>query len=330
MATLRQYDNGRWQAIVRRTGHPMVSKVFASKADAERWSRLTESELDRGVFIDRTEAERTTIADLIDRYIVEVTPQKRSARKEKQRLCFLKDRLGKLSPARLTSKHVAAFRDVRLREGRAGATVVKELNSLSHLIDTACKEWGIPMLANPVKLVRRPAVARGRDRRLTHAEYDALLAACRSSGAMQLEAIVVLAIETGMRLGELLGLEWSRVDLGSRVATLDLTKNGEARQVPLSSRAIDTLRSVPRNLNNPRVFWRWSRPDSFENAWRRVVLKARLSNLRFHDLRHEATSRLFEKGLGMMEVASVTGHKTLQMLKRYTHLKAEDLVARLG
>jgi integrase len=145
-----------------------------------------------------------------------------------------------------------------------------------------------------------------------------------------LEPLVVLALETAMRLGELLGLDWPRIKLDKRVAFLPLTKNGEPRSVPLSPKAIETLQRIPRNLQNQRVFWTWTRSDSVENAWRRVLLNAEISDLRFHDLRHEATSRLFERGLSLPEVASITGHKTWQMLRRYTHLRAEDLAAKLA
>jgi integrase len=144
-----------------------------------------------------------------------------------------------------------------------------------------------------------------------------------------LEPLIILALETGMRLGELLGLEWPRVKLDTRVAHLPVTKNGEPRSVPLSSKAIETLMRVPRNLQNHRVFWTWTRSDSVENAWKRAVVNAEIIGLRFHDLRHEATSRLFERGLSLPEVASITGHKTWSMLRRYTHLKAEDLAAKL-
>ncbi len=330
MATIRQYKNGHWQAIVRRKGQPALSKVFGAKFEAERWSRLIESEIDRGLFVDRAESERTTVGELIDRYLREVTPHKKSAASEAQRLLFLKRHFGRYSVATLQSKHVASYRDDRLREGKAGATVIKELNSLAHVVDTAILDWGLPLQVNPVRLVRLPSAGRGRDRRLSADEEARLQAACRKSRAPLLRFMMTLALETGMRLGELLALEWRHIDVAARVATLPDTKNGAARQVPLSTRAVDVLREIPRHLTNRRVFWCWSRRDSFENAWRRAVKKSGVVDFRFHDIRHEATSRFFEKQFNMMEVAAITGHKTLQMLKRYTHLKAADLVVRLA
>ena len=190
-------------------------------------------------------------------------------------------------------------------------------------------EWGYYLPANPFKLISHPNVARGRERRLTGEEERKLLEACNRSGSPMLTGIVQLAVETAMRLGELLSLTWANIDLGKRVARLQDTKNGESRTVPLSTAAVKAISALPRHISSP-FFWCWTRPDSFENTWRRAVGKAGISDLRFHDLRHEAVSRLFERDLNVMEVAAISGHRTLQMLKRYTHLKAEDLAQKLG
>jgi integrase len=165
--------------------------------------------------------------------------------------------------------------------------------------------------------VRKPKQSRGRDRRLADAEESTLIQTARNSRSFLLAPIITLAIETAMRLGELLALEWGNIDLKNQTALLPLTKNGEARIVPLTKRAIDILQSIPHQLNNPRVFWVWVRPDSFENAWCRMLGQTSIQDLRFHDLRHEACSRLFERGFNIMEVAHISGHKTLQQLKRY-------------
>lgn len=145
-----------------------------------------------------------------------------------------------------------------------------------------------------------------------------------------LAPVVRFAIETGMRMGEILSLEWRYVDMVQRVATLPDTKTGDARRVPLSTAAITVISSLPRHFKDGRVFWTWKRTDSLENAWRRAVKAAGITDFRFHDLRHEAVSRLVERGLNVMEVSAISGHKTLQMLRRYTHLKAEELVKKLG
>ena len=198
------------------------------------------------------------------------------------------------------------------------------------IFDHAIKEWGIPLPNNPSRLIKKPRPDKGRDRRLKDGEEDRLLDHCERSRALLLKPLVILALETGMRLGELLSLTWDKIDASKRTALLTDTKNGDKRVVPLSVRALHTLQMIPVNINSNRVFWRWSTKDGVENVWRRTCKKALIDDLHFHDLRHEATSRLFEKGLNMMEVASITGHKNLQMLKRYTHLKAEELALKLG
>jgi integrase len=129
-----------------------------------------------------------------------------------------------------------------------------------------------------------------------------------------------------MSRGELLALEWRHIDLGSRVAHLPLTKNGDSRDVPLSTRAVETLSGLHRG-EGERVFT--IAPNAVRLAWERLVRRVGLKDLHFHDLRHEAVSRLFERGFNVMEVASVSGHRELRMLQRYTHLRAEELAHRM-
>jgi integrase len=328
VASIRKRD-GRWRAQVRKRGYKPQFGSFEHKTEAIAWARQLESEMDRGVFVSRHEAARTTLREMFDRYEREVTPTKASARREKQRLGQLREAFGHRFIGQLRPQEIASYRDVRLAKGLAGATVVKELATLAHVIDTGRREWGIHLAENPVKLVKRPRVAPGRDRRLLPGEESHVLAACESSRSPALPVFVRLAIETAMRLGELLALEWKHVDLERRVAFLPHTKNGQSRSVPLSPAALELLASWPRSVGG-RVFPQWSRTDSVENVWRRAVARAGLQDLRFHDLRHEATSRFFERGLNPMQVAAITGHKTLQMLKRYTHLRAENLAELLA
>ena len=317
-----------WRVKIRRTGAPTQTRTFDNKALAEKWARSVEGEIDNGVLVDRRAAERTTLAEILERYRREVTPTKRGARDENLRLKAMALRpFARIRMASLSSSYLAAYRDERLKVV-SGATVIREFNVLSHAIDTARREWDIYLPFNPCTLVRRPPQGRPRSRRLQGDEEPRLLAVCRAARNAWLVHFVVLAVETGMRRSELLGLQWSNVDLEKRIAFLPITKNGESRGVPLSSRAVTVIRSLPPSRTG-RVFGDLT-ADALKQSFRRAVRRAGIAGLRFHDLRHEATSRLFEKGLNVMEVASVTGHKTLQMLKRYTHLNAVDLVARLG
>lgn len=330
MATITKTQSNTFKVLIRKSGIATQIKTFKTKTDAQKWARLIESEIDRGIFIDRTEAERTTVGQLIERYIQEVTPLKRSAKSDKQRMLFLKKNFGHYIVSQLQSKHIATYRDKRLAEGKQGSTVIKEIGSLSHLIDISIKDWGIPLTNNVAMLVRKPKQSRGRDRRLVEDEEHILLQAAKNSKSPLLAPIIILALETGMRLGELLSLDWNNIDLKKQIALLPITKNGDSRTVPLSKKAIETLKGIPRKLNDSRVFWTWLRADSFENAWRRMLSKTTIQNLRFHDLRHEACSRFFERGFNIMETAHISGHKTLQQLKRYTHLKAEDIVIKMN
>jgi integrase len=322
VATIRK-RNGQWQVQVRRRGFDPVSKTFTTRQDATGWARQIEAEMDRYVYVPRKAAESVTVKALTDRYLKEVAPQKRSYRAMRYDLLALGHHFRHRTLATLTPVDVAAFRDARLASGCAGATVRKQLNLLARVIDTADREWAVHAATNAARAISQPKVEPGRNRRLTFVEEGRLLDACRASRATNLEGIVVLALETAMRLGELLALEWKHIKLDDRTAYLPATKNGHPRTVPLSRRAVETLKSL--GCRGARVFGNWRNVLSFEHTWHRAVLRSDLKDLRFHDLRHEATTRLFERGLNPMQVAAITGHKTLQMLKRYTHLRAEDL-----
>lgn len=317
-----------WRVKIRRKGFPVQTRSFDTKSLAARWASDIESEMSRGLFVDRTETEKNTLRDILSRYLKEVTPTKRGASAEKSRLLALLGRpIGEIKMASLSSAHLAKYRDARLKEV-APATVNKELNLIAHAIQTARREWGIHLPENPVRLVRRPTPARPRDRRLADDEETRLRMACRNARNPFLLPIVTLALETAMRQGEIIGLDWKHINFKKRVAFLPETKNGESRSVPLSSAAIKAIKKKPLPVNGklfPGVT-----TEAVKRAFIRACVRAEVENFHFHDLRHEATSRLFEKGLNPLEVASITGHKTLQMLKRYTHLKAEDLAKKLG
>lgn len=326
MATIRKKGDYQWHVQVRKKGHPTQTRTFTAKTDAERWGKETEIAIERGLFFDRSVAERTTLSSLIERYREDVLPDK-SGKHLAPALRQLDSVFGLYAVSGITSEMVAKHRNERLKIVSA-STIKKEINLLSKLFDLAGKEWGIPIASNPCAMVSRPVEPKGRDRRLEAGEEAALLLACRQS-SVELEAIVRIALETGARLGELLKLQWKDVNLAKCTSKLLDTKNGEDRVIPLSTTAISVLKSVPKHING-RIFWRWSASDSFNKTWTRACQRAMLANFRFHDLRHEAVSRLFEKGLNPIEVASVSGHKTLAMLKRYTHLRAEDLAKKLG
>jgi integrase len=329
MAYFKQLKTKYWQVQIRRYGVKPETKTFPTRDEAKIWARLIESEIDRGIYVSRYEAEHITFSELVHRYQKEVTPTKKSASREISRLKCLDKFFGEVTLARINSEMVARFRDERLSLNLSGATIIKDLNTLSHIIDTAIKEWGLYTSQNPVKNIRKPRVNNSRSRRLSYEEEIILLAKCREHSLM-MESVVIFAIETAMRLGEIINLNWSDIDIERKIATLHITKNGEVRQVPLSRVAIASVKSLPRSIGSSKVFWRWKTVSSFESSWQRVLAKSEIKNFKFHDLRHEATSRLFEMNLNMMEVSTITGHKTLQMLKRYTHFSIDKIVKKIN
>jgi integrase len=332
MATFRKRGD-KWQARVQRYGQNSLAKSFHSKADALKWARNIESQLDLGVLAPKQTMPR--LMPLMVRYVEEVTPTKKGESQERYRANqFRKTKLADMQLDKITAEVVAQYRDARLKEVSAN-TVRLELAFLSVVFEQCRKEWGLAV-SNPVRQIRMPKPGKPRQRRLETGEEDALLAACKASRAYYLHSFVVLAIETGMRSGELLAMRWEHVNLTNRTVFLPDTKNGSPRTVPLSTRALNAIRALPRAISG-RLFS--SGYHSIHNAFQLAITKAQatqtdsdsfLHGLRFHDLRHEAVTRLFEKGLNPIEVGMVSGHKTLSMLQRYTHLKSESLASRLG
>jgi len=266
---------------------------------------------------------------LLNRYKEEITPKKKSADVEVYRIDALtKHKMAALPLSNLHSHVIASYRDERLKTVTAG-TVLKELSLLGHAIDIGMKEWAVYLPSNPVKNIRRPSAPRARDRRFYGDEEKRLLAELKTKTRNDLvHSVVVIAVETAMRRGEILGLEWTDVDLDKRTVHLSDTKNGEARDIPLSKKATKVLLAL-RSVSADECFVFPLTPNALKKSFGRAVDRAKIDGFRFHDLRHEGTSRLFEKGLNIMEVATITGHKDLSMLRRYTHLKAVDLVKKL-
>jgi integrase len=245
---------------------------------------------------------------------------------------MMKTKLADMFMDKITGEVVAKYRDQRLTEV-SNNTVRLELAFLSVVFEQSRKEWGMAV-SNPVRQIRMPKPGKPRTRRLEAGEEEALLTACAASGAHYLHSFVVLAIESGMRFGELAGVLWKHVDLDKRTIYLPDSKNGQARTVPLSTRAVAAIQILPRTISG-RLFT--AKPGSVRSAFLIAVQKAKafslegmLQNLRFHDLRHEAVTRMFEKGLNAIEVGMISGHKTLSMLQRYTHIRANDLALKLG
>ncbi|MBU9443922.1 site-specific integrase [Burkholderia multivorans] len=341
MATIVKTPSGTWKAVIRKMGWPTASKTFRTKRDAEDWARRTEDEMVRGVYLSRAPSEKLTVSAGLKRYMDEVSATKKPTTQRSERFTsqHLTAFFGKYSMAAVSAELVAKYRDERLAAGKSNNTVRIELAMLGHLFRVAIQEWGIGLTFNPVANVRKPSPGVGRDRRLTPEEQQRLFAAADAHSNPMLGWIVRLAVETGMRSSEITSLCRSQVDLNRRVVALKDTKNGSARLVPLTRAAVEILRSALDNPIRPldtdlNFFGEPGRegkrkPYVFQKLWAGMVKDLGLADLHFHDLRHEAVSRLVEAGLSDQEVASISGHKSMQMLKRYTHLRAEDLVEKL-
>jgi integrase len=370
MATFRRRGPHSWEAQIRRRGWPALTKTLNTKAEAVAWAAMIESEQARGVWLDRSEAESTTLLTLLDRYEREVVPGKKGAIREASVI-----NLWRLTPlalrtvATIRGGDVAEQRDAWFADGLAPATVLRRLALLSHLFNTARREWHMESLPNPVELVRKPSPNNARTRRVaappstgrrrgrTLDELERVIVASESSS---LPTILRLAVETAMRRSEIAAMRWEHVDLVRRVVHLPETKNGNSRDVPLSLAAVDALvvllpdqddrlrrrkaASVPASLRGP-VFA--VRPDGVTQAFDRARKRARstyekeckeanrapdpayLRDLRFHDMRHEATSRLASR-FQLHELAKITGHRDTRMLLRYYHPDVAALAKRLG
>jgi integrase len=367
MGTITKRGDLQWQAKVRRKGSPPQSRTFMYKEDAEKWVRAIERELETTGFVDRREAEKNTLAEVLKRYKQDITPSKKSAAIEAIKIdVILRDTaLAGLKMSAVTSEAVAAWRDRRLKQV-TGGTVNREIDVLSTVFNHAYNEWGIKV-ENPVRHVKRPTKARARDRRLSQEEERYLLAALTggerqddgtfSKGARNpwLLPLVRLALETAMRRGELLSLQWENVDLERRTAHLPDTKNGDARTVPLSLRAIAILQALPlcptpedraqgESASGPvfattAMALRKGFTRALERAQQQYLVDCKearkkaqarfLDDVHFHDTRHEAASRLAEKLSNVLELSAVTGHRDLRMLKRYYHPRAEDIAKKL-
>lgn len=300
-----------------------MTATFDTKAEATKWATGVEGDIARSKHIDMRKADQTTLAVALDKYL-KISDGKKGSKQEAVRIKrWLKHPLAEKALSAITPSDLATFRDERLKQNVATNTVRLEIAILSHLYSVAAKEWHMEGLTNPCKQIRLPKGSKERDRRPTTAELKKVCEAARVINP-ELPVIIELAADTAMRRSELVLLR--REQIRGRVAYLEDTKNGDRRRVPLSTKALELINGLPEQADG-RVFS--ISPQSVSNYFVRAVQAAEVVDLHYHDLRHEATSRLFELGLELMEVAAITGHKTLSMLKRYTHLNPETLADKL-
>ncbi|WP_462386640.1 tyrosine-type recombinase/integrase [Acidovorax sp. Q11] len=344
-----------WRAQVRRKGYPAISRTFDTKLQAETWARATEGSMDQGVFRTLGDAEKMTLAEALERYWREVGSAKSYPKQEHQRIRHWQAQpLAQRYLSNLRGVDFAAYRDARRKLGRAENTVRLELQLVAHLFNVARKEWGMEGLLNPLNDIRKPSGSSERDRRLMAGEFEALAEELARCGNPWVLPAFELAIETTLRQGMLFKLERAWLDASGRFFRVPREHQGKGNKavpafVILSSRAAEIVVALPEcgsgeragkllgcSQNAVSVAWKRAlaaarrRYEDAERAAGRSPKAGHLQGLRWHDLRHEGASRLFERGLNPMEASAVTGHRSLSMLRRYVHLSPAQLLSKLG
>lgn len=311
-----------YRAQVRLRGFAPVSATFERRTDAKEWAKATEATIREGRYFPHREAKKRTLTDLVQRQLDSVRIKRpHDYDRQEHILGWWRDRIGAYALAQVTPALIAKQRD-DLRKEVGPATVNRYLGALSKAFSNAVREWHW-VRENPLRCVSKETEPQGRVRFLSDNERKGLLAACRESALPTLYLIVLLALTTGMRRGELLGLRWPDVDLERQLIVLNKTKNRERRSVPIVPEVAALLRehAKVRRLDSDLVFpGNGSRPVDIDTAWYAALDKAKIKNFRFHDLRHTAASYLAMSGATTAELAAVLGHKTLAMVKRYAHL----------
>ena len=333
----RAHPNGKisYRARIRVIGMPDKSATFATRSQAKIWAQRMESEYRQGRYFPKQDDKERTFSDLIDRYIENELPKTpKSLAKQSSQLLWWNKHLGSYYLCHISPSMLAELRDQLLKETtyrnsiRSPSTVNRYLAALSKALTTAVKEWGW-LKENPLSKISRPREAKGRERYLEKEEISRLLIECKKcQKSPYLYAIVLFALATGARLGEILNLKWDDLDFIRSIATFHETKNGETRSVPLSKMMIDCLkveysrRSVASQFVFPSKDGK--KPTDIRTGWDSALIKAELKGVCFHSLRHTAASQLAQMGVSTLEIAAILGHKTLAMVKRYSHFSTSS------
>lgn len=326
MATIRRRGT-RWQVQIRRQNMGTLSRSFLRKADAEAWARQSEAALERGeLIVSPAPTEPLTFHDLLERYARCVVPDKREAASERYRLQSLQRHpIAARRIETLSASAIAEYRDNRLTRVKP-ATVLRELAIIQHCLEIARAEWGIKLSVNPAADVRKPAASDRRERRLAEGELVRLRAALVSTQS-SIGDVVMFAIITGLRRGEIVAARWRDLDRKNATLHVPHTKNGHPRTIPLCPSALAVLDREP---GTPDEVIFGMTANAVRLGWERLRRRAGIEDLRFHDLRHEAISRFFELGLEMPEVALISGHRDPRMLLRYAHLAPRKIATKLA
>lgn len=336
MATIRKRvlkdGSASYLVVIRKTGAPHISKTFSNEQKAKVWARRIEVQADDGSYREVTKEERTlTLSAALERYRTEVLDEV----KKRREIGFIQQWLTRP----IASKFLSSIRSTDITEaitemraeGKGPRTINLHLAVVSHLYTVATKDWGMEFLSNPVLVVRKPKTPAGRDRLLTDEELERLLEACRSINP-DLANMVLFAKYTALRQSELLEMTWDMVDLRERIYHVVGAKDptvagGRDRDVPLSLDAMHILESLERR--DDRRVWSYQTTDGLRASFGKAKLRANIRDFHFHDLRHHAATDFVEGALDLISVSAITGHKSLQMLKRYTHPSTKSILDKL-
>lgn len=354
MPTLVKTESGNWKAVIRIRRWPTATKTFRLRRQALEWARQTEHEMRLGSYLQRTKIQTIGFNDAMTRYLDEVTTRKRPRTQvsERYRAAVLIKYFGSFHLTEINPEMISKYRDIRLCTCKqslgfnkmpdppklAPATIRLELSLLSHLFTVAIREWHLGIIQNPVLLTRRPSPSVCRTRRLGKREEQKLMLALQNYPNPMLRWAFLIALDTGMRSNEIRTLTSGQINLSKRTISLKDTKNKDYRTIPIPKRTLAILKECIDNPKRPtgcdRLFFTYSAMTGysyyqFGTAWWKLRKRLGMTDFRFHDLRHEAISRLVEAGLSDLEVASISGHRGMQMLKRYTHIRAGNLVNKL-
>ena len=320
MATYRK-RHGKWQARIQRASGTSQARTFFTMSDAKLWARKVERDIDLG--IHTIKPALITVGEAFKRYLTEVTPRKKSAAIEQYRIqAWRLHPLSRRILHDLKISHLAAWRDEQINQGYSANTIRLHLAVLSHLYTVAQHEWGYENLKNPVQHLHKPKLPGARETRITDEDIAALIQHTQSP---YLPSLIRLALLTGMRRSELIKLHWDDIDWENQLMHLTDTKNGENRQIPIFNQVKLLLQQI--EGDGGQLFP--IKEHAVSVAFRRAVKRSGLVNISFHTLRHEAITRFFEMGLTIPEVASISGHKSWAMLRRYTHLDTTCLADKI-
>jgi integrase len=331
-----------YRVKIRMRGHPPQTATFARLTDARKWVADTESAIRQGRHFQVSEAKKRTVSDLIKAYRTEVLPRLRSANAREVHLQWWDEVLGPylladVRPALLLDTRKALFDKPSPRGNVSQSTVNRYCSTMSHAFSWAMKErqW---VSDNPFFKIANLKEPEGVIRFLSDEERTALLEAAEAKSP-DLYAIIVLALSTGARRNEILGLKWPEVDLKTGLLTFAKTKNGSVRRVPVTGKALDLLKDMAaaRKLKDPsglvfpgKTDKTKDKPLAIENIFQAALKDAAIANFRFHDLRHSAASYLVMAGVPMVTVAEILGHRDLKMTQRYSHLSRAHVSEAVG